>query len=196
MEKTWCCVVCGYLHKGDQPPASCPICHADASKFELVVEDGTAVAEENRTGLLQEMLDSLVPHAIFAHFPNALIPTTVLFLGIFLLFGAESFATSAFYVLVVAVLSVLPTLATGLYDWKNSYGGQMTPIFRKKIALAGLLLVLGMIAVLVRWQNPGLLTDGSVAAWLFLLLIAAMLGCVTLLGHYGGMLVFATNGKD
>lgn len=195
MEKTWRCVVCGYLHKGDEPPASCPICHTTADRFELVVETGAAAVEESRPGLLQEMFDSLVPHALFAHFPSALIPTTVLFLGLFLLFGSASFETSGFYLLVVTVLSVPLTLATGLYDWKNSFGGQAAPIFRKKIILACLLWCFSLIAVVWRRQNPGLLVDGGWPAGLFLLLIVAMLGCVTLLGHYGGMLVFAKNKK-
>ncbi len=29
----WKCVVCGYIANADQPPSSCPICHAGASKF-------------------------------------------------------------------------------------------------------------------------------------------------------------------
>lgn len=29
----WVCSVCGYVYEGAQPPESCPICHAPASKF-------------------------------------------------------------------------------------------------------------------------------------------------------------------
>ena len=32
--KKYVCLICGYVHEGDQPPAECPICHAPASKFE------------------------------------------------------------------------------------------------------------------------------------------------------------------
>ncbi len=32
--KKWICLVCGYVHSGDQPPESCPPCGAPASKFE------------------------------------------------------------------------------------------------------------------------------------------------------------------
>ncbi|HEY5673844.1 MAG TPA: DUF2231 domain-containing protein [Malonomonas sp.] len=195
MEKVWRCVVCGYLHKGDRPPDECPVCHADASKFELVTEPAGSAASQPKVGLFQEMLDVFEPHAVSAHFPNALIPTTVLFLGLFVLLGSGSFETTAFYLLVVAVLSVPPTFGTGLYDWKRNYGGQSAPIFRKKIVPASCLSVLGLFAVIWRWQSPEVLTAGGWPAWLFLLVIAAMLGCVTLLGHYGGMLVFAKNGK-
>ena len=39
MEKRWRCTVCGYIHTGENPPEICPICGADASKFELVTQD-------------------------------------------------------------------------------------------------------------------------------------------------------------
>ncbi len=195
MKKTWRCTVCGYLHQGENPPESCPICHAGAEKFELVQPDGSAEEAKGISGLVREMIDSVIPHAVFSHFPNALIPTTVLFAGLFLLFGGEAFETTAFYLLIVSVLSVPPTLATGLYDWKNSFNGEAAPIFRKKIILASLLLICGLIAAVWRWQVPDLLAAGGWAAWSFLGLLALMLGCVTLLGHYGGRLVFAKNYK-
>lgn len=191
MKKIWRCTICGYLHEGETPPVVCPVCHADASKFVLVTaEPETEEPAAQPPGLLREMLDALVPHAISAHFPNALIPVAVLFLGLFVLFRRESFETTAISLLVVAVLSVVPTFATGLYDWKTAYGGEQAPIFRKKIILATVLLVLGVITLLWRWRTPHLLLDGGWPARVFLGLVAGMLACVTLLGHYGGILVF------
>jgi len=31
--KKWKCTVCGYVHQGDEPPATCPICGALREKF-------------------------------------------------------------------------------------------------------------------------------------------------------------------
>lgn len=31
--KKYVCLVCGYVHNGDEPPATCPICNAPAEKF-------------------------------------------------------------------------------------------------------------------------------------------------------------------
>ena len=31
--KKWVCLVCGYVHTGDEPPDACPQCKAPASKF-------------------------------------------------------------------------------------------------------------------------------------------------------------------
>lgn len=35
-EKTWRCSICGYLHYGDAPPDSCPICEAKAEDFKEI----------------------------------------------------------------------------------------------------------------------------------------------------------------
>jgi rubredoxin/uncharacterized membrane protein len=37
--KKWKCTVCGYIHEGPEPPETCPVCGADKSKFEEIVED-------------------------------------------------------------------------------------------------------------------------------------------------------------
>ena len=31
--KKWVCTVCGYIHEGENPPDTCPLCHVPASKF-------------------------------------------------------------------------------------------------------------------------------------------------------------------
>jgi len=33
--KHFVCIVCGYVHEGEEPPEFCPVCNAPASKFEL-----------------------------------------------------------------------------------------------------------------------------------------------------------------
>ena len=31
--KKWLCEPCGYIHEGDTPPETCPVCGAPASAF-------------------------------------------------------------------------------------------------------------------------------------------------------------------
>jgi len=205
MEKTWRCTVCGYLHTGDQPPEICPVCKVDASKFELVEEPAATAAEQpvnkldkykaEALAFAKEMKMAFVPHGVAAHFPNALLPTLVLFLLLFLLSGQVSFEATSFYLLIVTILAVPPTFATGVYDWKKKYGGELTPIFRKKLILGAVLFVLGSVAMLWRLFFPDVLTSGGFSACAYSILLFTLLGCVTLLGHYGGMLVFAKHGK-
>ncbi|WP_373897525.1 rubredoxin-like domain-containing protein [Haloimpatiens sp. FM7315] len=34
MKKQWKCTVCGYIHEGDTPPKTCPICRVGPEMFE------------------------------------------------------------------------------------------------------------------------------------------------------------------
>lgn len=43
----WRCTVCGYIHKGPEPPDKCPVCGADRSKFEPLTEAAPAPAPES-----------------------------------------------------------------------------------------------------------------------------------------------------
>ncbi len=36
MKKAWLCIVCGYVHEGDEPPEACPVCGAGPSDFQPV----------------------------------------------------------------------------------------------------------------------------------------------------------------
>lgn len=46
--KKWKCVICGYVHEGEEPPESCPICKAPASKFVLLEGEEAQSAEHGR----------------------------------------------------------------------------------------------------------------------------------------------------
>ncbi|MBW2278755.1 MAG: alpha-hydroxy-acid oxidizing protein [Deltaproteobacteria bacterium] len=37
--KRWVCVICNYVHEGDEPPDRCPVCNAPRDKFRLIDED-------------------------------------------------------------------------------------------------------------------------------------------------------------
>ncbi|MGI6269721.1 MAG: NADH peroxidase [Candidatus Howiella sp.] len=50
--KKYVCLVCGYVHTGDEAPDTCPVCGAPASKFQL--QDENAVyADEHKIGVAQ-----------------------------------------------------------------------------------------------------------------------------------------------
>jgi rubrerythrin len=34
--KKWRCVICDYIHEGEEAPESCPLCGVDATNFEEV----------------------------------------------------------------------------------------------------------------------------------------------------------------
>ena len=50
MKKKFRCMVCGYVHEGDNPPAECPVCRAKAEKFVEIKEEGLNWACEHKLG--------------------------------------------------------------------------------------------------------------------------------------------------
>jgi nitrite reductase (NADH) large subunit len=47
MKKVFRCLVCGYLHKGDNPPNECPVCGAGPEKFEQVKDEPSSSVRES-----------------------------------------------------------------------------------------------------------------------------------------------------
>jgi rubrerythrin len=45
MQKRWRCLICGYIHVGEEPPYVCPICNAPRKMFELIGGDDPPTPE-------------------------------------------------------------------------------------------------------------------------------------------------------
>ncbi|MBT8360827.1 MAG: rubredoxin-type Fe(Cys)4 protein, partial [Deltaproteobacteria bacterium] len=67
--KKWECTICGYIHEGDEPPESCPLCGAGPEYFKEVVEEAkqsapqpssakNGAAETDSAALQQESSDA------------------------------------------------------------------------------------------------------------------------------------------
>ena len=66
--KKFVCTVCGYIHEGTEPPAMCPVCKADKSKFIEQVADGKLVwADEHRIGVAADV-DTEILEGLRANF--------------------------------------------------------------------------------------------------------------------------------
>ena len=60
--KKYVCLICGYVHEGDAPPAECPICHAPATKFQEQAAEQSWAAEHVvgiAKGVDQRIIDGL-----------------------------------------------------------------------------------------------------------------------------------------
>jgi multimeric flavodoxin WrbA/nitrite reductase/ring-hydroxylating ferredoxin subunit/rubredoxin len=55
LEKIWRCRVCGYEHRGENPPESCPSCGALASEFDLVEEQKTTEEQWQDIGAIDDL---------------------------------------------------------------------------------------------------------------------------------------------
>jgi rubredoxin len=211
-EKKWRCTVCGYIHNGLEPPDKCPVCGADKSLFELVVEDGpktesgpqrisepaiSAVspdAEASRwAGFYKKLIAQMLKHhahPISVHIPNGVVPMSVLFVMLAAVFQISNLDRAAFYNMIFVVLTLPFVLFSGYVEWKNRYGGHLTRMFLIKIICAGIVTV-SALAIVVWWiVEPAVATAFSPNRAAFVLLHLVMLGAAAIAGLIGGKLVF------
>ena len=208
--KKWVCNVCGYIHEGETPPRTCPICSAPSSEFTLQIEekkekDRTTGRGKIDTGAnTKQVLPGFVErnivlkflaghfplyqfHPIMAHFPNGLIPTSVFFLVLGILFNFQCVEKTAFYILCAATAAAPFTVITGIYNWKTRYKGAITSKFMFKLYGGIILTVLCAVTVVWRLIRPDVV-DTSPGVYFIINLV--ILGMVTMVGHIGGKLVF------
>lgn len=185
MVKRWQCTVCGYIHIGDEPPETCPVCGADRSQF--------IPLEAEAAGLSHGFLSTFKLHPVAAHFPGGLIPTAVFFVCLSWLKPLAGLENLTFWLVLVATAVVPVSIGSGLRDWRQHFNGRRAAIFIRKIVLALTLLTLGLMAIATRPGYAGYPLSDDWSHWFYLFCLFGMLGCVFLLGHYGAILVSERN---
>lgn len=205
----WKCIVCGYIHTGTEPPDTCPVCGADKSKFVLVEENkniettaeddtvssgsdshvATASSISNIAGRLK-LLTHLHGHPITVHIPNGVLPLTVLFTLLAVLFKSESMAIAAKFNTFFVALSMPAVLFSGVVDWHNRFGGKMSPVFKVKIICGGIVTSLTFLIALWWMVSPDIYLAGNARLLIFCVLNIADLIVAAVAGFYGGKLVF------
>jgi len=210
--KKWQCTICGYVHTGDEPPEICPVCGADKSLFiELIENNETApTTSQTETGEQTEkastsnappapllsydgMTDLMIKHhahPISVHFPNGIIPMSVAFIFLAVVFQFTGLAQASFYSMIFVMLTLPVVLFTGYNEWKKKYRGALTRIFMIKIVSAAIVSACTLISVVWFIASPEVLQTPSSARTIFLLIHLVLLGATGIAGYIGGKLVF------
>ena len=209
--KRWECLVCGYIHTGEEPPEKCPVCGADKSKFvELPPEEAAPPeSEETRTEMIQkneiaagtespaglygfvsDMMARHHAHPISVHIPNGVVPLSVILIILASIFNFFGLAQAAFYNLIFVLLSMPLVLFSGYNDWKRKYGGNMTKLFLAKMICAAIVTLTAFLIVIWHMINPEVAMSTSPHRILFVFLNLIMLSAAGIAGFLGGKLVF------
>ena len=125
-------------------------------------------------------------HVVLIHFPIALFITAVAFDLIALWTKRRGLADAAYYNLLVAAISTLPVLATGILAWQFQLDGQRL----KGILLLHLVLacVSSVMIWLVWWLHFRVRRRAEVLPSCRLAVEFLGVGIVALTGHLGGFL--------
>jgi rubredoxin/uncharacterized membrane protein len=214
--KKWECTVCGYIHTGEEPPETCPVCGADKSKFVEVTEteekpeekkvpqstpaskadtvkpspDEVSKSHSSPYSLITDLMIKHHVHPVSVHFPNGVVPVAVLFIFLAVFFQFAGLARASFYNMVVVLLSLPLVLFSGFNEWKQKYKRSLTGIFMVKIIAAFVVTASALIIVLWHLIDPNITTSPATLKTGFLLLHLIMLAAAGIAGFIGGKLVF------
>jgi uncharacterized membrane protein len=129
-------------------------------------------------------------HSISAHFTNALYPVAVLFLILFKIFHHDSFRSTYYYLILLALISTPITFMAGLIEWKQKYKGARVKIFIRKYTGGVILMGAGSIIAVWNYISPEIIKESGLLSFIFILLNFAIILLVAYLGYLGGKLVF------
>jgi uncharacterized membrane protein len=214
--KKWRCTVCGYIHEGEKPPETCPVCGADRSKFVEIVDEesgeqksktkidplepetkakvtdapGTAPDPLSKYDRIYQLMVKHHVHPISVHIPNGVLPVSVLFIFLAVIFKFTGLSQAAFYNLIVVILAMPVVLFSGVIVWQKKYNGVLTNLFLTKMICGGVVSLTAMILVIWSIVDPGVLTLTSPHLVAFLFVGMVMLGAAVTAGFLGGKLVF------
>jgi len=121
-------------------------------------------------------------HPAITHLPVGLVFGGFLFgLGAFLL-RQDTMAHTAHHCMILALITLIPTVVLGYFDWHQFYGGAPILAIKMKFVLALVLLILLLVAVYFGVKAP----KGMKTMLVYGLSVISVIG----LGYFGGELVF------
>lgn len=124
-------------------------------------------------------------HPIFIHLPIGLVFGAMLFSIAAGLSRRSDLAQSARHCTVLALILLLPALATGIMDWQYFYSGAYLFVFKVKLVLAGVLLIFLLLTVVAGR------TGKTISNTLFFFNLCCFLTVIAL-GYFGGQLVYGS----
>ena len=132
---------------------------------------------------------------MLAHFPIVFLLSATFFSVLYVITGDKSFDDTAFYCLGGGLLTLPPTVATGLFTHWLNYPGEADRTVRLEKALSYAVTSIAATAFVWRWLDPLVLADPSGVNLIYFSLVLALTPLVTANGYFGGMLTFPLEGE-
>ncbi len=131
------------------------------------------------------------PHPMVVHFPIVFMISAPVFTLLSLVTGVKSFEVTGFHCLGGGMLFTPVALVTGWFTrWLNYESRWLKPVV-VKLVLSPVLLLVGVVALVWRYQNPEILARwGEAPGLLYLALICALIPLVGAIGAHGAELTF------
>ena len=126
------------------------------------------------------------PHPMTVHFPIALHLFAAAFDIFFLTDKKEIYAVLVFYSFFVATVMGFVAMIPGVLSWWINYNLSTQRAFMVKIIVATLTLLLGVVAIGIYLEDPNIVFDTTLKAFVYHTIVLLTGFNVIVLGYYGG----------
>jgi len=122
-------------------------------------------------------------HPTLTHLVMGLVMGAFIFVLMASFFRRESLARTAWHCMVLALIALLPTAVLGYADWQHRLAGNLIFPITIKLILAGLLLVLLVVAIFLGFRTENWSRNVVITYAVCLLVVIGI-------GYFGGELVY------
>jgi len=130
------------------------------------------------------------PHPMTVHFPIVFLLSNPVFNLLYLITGIKSFETTALHCLGGGILFIGIAMITGFFTWWYNYMGKMLKPVAVKIPLSVTLLIIAIVVFVWRINEPQVLIVLNGSAFVYLILVLALMPLVSIIGWYGATMTF------
>jgi predicted heme/steroid binding protein/uncharacterized membrane protein len=130
------------------------------------------------------------PHPMTVHFPIVFLLSNPVFNMLYLITGVKSLETTAVHCLAAGILFTLVAIATGFITWWYNYMGRMMTPVAIKIPLSLLALMIGIVMVVWRLVDPGIMDNLQGANRIYMILSLALFPITSVIGWFGATMTF------
>lgn len=155
-----------------------------------LIEEPVEVKEKLYQPIIVKKLLQRHPHPMTVHFPIVLSLVAGLFMLAYIVFKKEHFEIFTLYCVIISTLSTPAVICTGVLSWKFKYQAVWTPIFRGKIFLSLLLIIMQVSAIVIRVFIVDSANMDLLTYWFYAGLVLAMTPAIIRLGYLGGKITF------
>ncbi|MFA6195443.1 MAG: 2-oxoacid:acceptor oxidoreductase subunit alpha [Sulfurimonas sp.] len=130
------------------------------------------------------------PHPIAVHFPIALHLFSTGMDILFLMKPKESYDAGVFYSFLIATVMGFVAMVPGILSWWINYNFAMHRVFVIKLIVALITLLLGVVAIVIYYENPHAVYEHSFKGILYHVIVLVTGFNVIILGYYGGKITW------
>jgi predicted heme/steroid binding protein/uncharacterized membrane protein len=157
------------------------------SKFPVIGE----LKEESYGHRLQKIIERLHIHSMVVHCSVALGLLIPFFALVYLATNDVVFEKVSFDLLILLLVTTPLSGLSGFFSWKVTYEGRRSRIFNRKILFTIAITILVVGCSVWRILVPNLLVEKDYASYIYVVLLIGIAGITTILGHYGGRIIFS-----